>query len=212
MARAYDNSSRQEKARRTRSHIVATARRLLLDGGYPAMTVASLAAEAAVSPQTVYNAIGGKADVVKAVYDAMMAGDDAHIAMSDRPQFRAMFEAADRPAFARAYAAWVRMLSGRVGPLLGALQAHGADAAVTHLMGVIDQERYTGTTHAMTGLRDRIGLPSRWGGRRGLGRLIDAAWTLNSPEVYDRLVRRRQWTPTAYERWLADQFAALIAD
>ena len=210
MARTYDNSARVERARETRAHIVDTAQGLLLEGGYAAMTVASLAAAAGVSPQTVYNSVGGKAAVVKAVYDRMMAADDAEVPMSERPEFQAMFTAADRAAFARAYAAWVRVLAGRVGPLLGALLAHGTDATLTDLVATIEEERYVGTTHAMTGLRDRLGLPDGCRGKAGLTRLIDAVWTLNSPDGYDRLVRRRGWTPAAYEDWLAGQLRALL--
>jgi AcrR family transcriptional regulator len=210
VTRTYDNSARVERARLTRSSIVETARDLLLRGGYPGMTVASLAAAAGVSPQTVYNSVGGKAAVVKAVYDRMMAGDDAEVAMSDRPEFFALFEAVDRPAFAAAYARRVRELSGRAGPLLGALLAHGTDATLVELMDTIEQERYIGTTHAITGLRDRIGLAERHASERGLQRLIDAVWTLNSPDVYDRLVRRRGWSPDEYEAWLAGQLVALL--
>lgn len=210
MARSYDNSARVELAGRTRTTIVETARELLLDGGYPGMTVASLARSAGVSPQTVYNSIGGKPAVVKAVYDRLMAGDDAEVPMSDRPEFQAMFRAADRPAFARAYAAWVRDRAVRVGPLLGALLAHGTDAALVDFAATIEQERYVGTTHAITGLRDRIGLPPQYRGRRGLQRLVDAVWTLNSPDAYDRLVRRRGWSAKEYERWLAGQLIALL--
>jgi AcrR family transcriptional regulator len=210
VARTYDNSARAERAKRTRAQIVQAAQDLLLDGGYSAMTVTSLAAAAGVSPQTVYNAVGGKAAVVKAVYDRMMAGDDADVPMSERPEFRGMFAADDRAAFARAYAAWVRLLSGRVGPLLGALLAHGTDATLVKLVATIEEERYVGTTDAMTGLRDRIGLPDKYAGKAGLTRLIDAVWALNSPDGYDRLVRRRGWTPAAYEVWLAGQITALL--
>jgi AcrR family transcriptional regulator len=210
MARAYDSSSRIEAAQRTRTSIVETARDLLLDGGYPAMTVASLAAAAGVSPQTVYNSVGNKAAVVKAVYDQLMAGDDSAIAMSDRPAFKAMFDAGSRRAFAQAYAGWVRLLAGRAGPLLGALLAHGTDATLVEFMATIEQERYVGTTHAITGLRDRIGLPKQYSDEHGLHRLIDAVWTLNSPDCYDRLVRRRGWSPAEYETWLTGQLVAIL--
>jgi AcrR family transcriptional regulator len=210
VARAYESSARIEGARRTRTSVVATARDLLLKDGYAGMTVASLAAAAGVSPQTVYNSVGSKVDVVKAVYDQMVAGDDSEVAMSDRPEFRAMFECSDRAAFARAYARWVRLLNGRTGPLLGALLAHGSDAALTDFASTIEQERYVGTTDAITGLRDRIGLARRHAGERGLRRLIDAVWTLNSPDCHDRLVRRRGWSPAEYETWLAGQLIALL--
>lgn len=210
VARTYDNSARMVRAERTRTQILETAQELLLAGGYSAMTVVSLAAAADVSPQTVYNSVGGKAAVVKAVYDRMIAGDDVAVAMSDRPEFDALYAAGDRAGFALAYAAWVRLLGGRVGPLLGALSAHGTDGALVDFFATIEQERYTGVTHAMTALRDRIGLPDAYAGRNGLARLIDAVWTLAAPEGYDRLVRRRGWTPAAYEKWLAGLLTALL--
>jgi AcrR family transcriptional regulator len=210
VARAYDSSSRFQGALRTRTSIVETARDLLLHGGYSGMTVISLAAAAGVSPQTVYNSVGNKAAVVKAVYDQMMAGDDAEVAMSDRAEFQAMFDAEDRVAFAHAYAGWIRVLASRAGPLLGALMAHGTDATLLDFTATIERERYVGTTHAITGLRDRIGLPEQYADEHDLNRLIDAVWTLNSPDCYDRLVRRRGWSPAEFETWLAGQLIALL--
>ena len=80
--RSYDSPARREAARATRASIIAAAREILLAGGYDGMTVARLADTAGVSPQTVYNSIGGKAQVVKAVYDVMLAGDDDPTPMS----------------------------------------------------------------------------------------------------------------------------------
>ncbi len=210
MARTYDNSTRIRGAQRTRASIVETARDLLLQGGYAGMTVGSLAAAAGVSPQTVYNSIGNKAAVVKVVYDEMMAGDGAEVAMSDRPEFHAMFDVGNRAAFAHAYATWVRVLSSRAGPLLGALLAHGTDATLLEFTATIEQERYVGTTHAITEMRDRMGLPEHCTDQHGLHRLIDAVWTLNSPDCYDRLVRRRGWSSAEYETWLAGQLSVLF--
>lgn len=97
MARDYDNSTRAEAALHTRRRIVEQARGLLLQGGYRTMTVASLAKAAGVSPQTVYNSVGNKAAVVKAVYDVMLAGDDTPpVPMSLRPEFIAMQNAGTR--------------------------------------------------------------------------------------------------------------------
>jgi AcrR family transcriptional regulator len=210
MARTYDSSARIESAARTRTSIVQTAQDLLLRGGYPAMTVASLAAAAGVSPQTVYNSVGGKAAVVKAVYDQMMAGDDVEVAMSDRAEFHALFEVGDVRAFARAYAGWVATRSSRVGPLLGALLAHGTDAALVDFVDDIEEERYVGTTRALTELRDRVGLVQQHADEQGMRRLIDAVWTLNSPDCYDRLVRRRGWSSTEYQTWFTGQLIALL--
>ena len=48
-------------------------------------------------------------------------------------------------------------------------------------------------------------------GKRPWEQAVDVAWTLNAPEVYDRLVRRCGWTPAAYESWLAEQLRAKLA-
>lgn len=210
MGRAYDNSGRAERARATRDQIIATALGLLLDGGYAAMTVASLAAAAGVSPQTVYNSIGGKPAVVKAVYDQLLAGDAEEVAMSDRPEFEALFAAGDRAEFARAYAGWCRVICERIAPLLGALLAHGTDAPLADFIATIERERYTGATHALEGMRNRLGLPAGVRGAKGFTRLVDAVWALNAPEPYDRLVRRSGWTSAEYEEWLAGQLAVLF--
>lgn len=210
MGRAYDNTGRAERALATRDQIVVTAQGLLLDGGYAAMTVASLAAAAGVSPQTVYNSVGGKPAVVKAVYDRLMAGDAEEVAMSDRPEFHALFSASDRTAFSRAYAGWCRVRNSQVAPLLGALLAHGTDAALVDLLATLERERYIGATRALEGMRERLGLPDGVRGPKGFGRLVDGVWALNAADTYDRLVRRSGWTPAEYEEWLAGQLAVLL--
>src|SRR5918999_2387364 len=116
MTRPYETPARQAQARETRQRIVSAARELMLAGGYARMTIADLARSAGVSAQTVYNSVGGKAEVVKAVYDVTLAGDEEPVPMSLRPEFRAVTEAADVGTWAAAYAAIARMIQQRVGP------------------------------------------------------------------------------------------------
>lgn len=205
--RAYDNSARLEAARVTRARILSAARDLLTAHGYAALTINDLARRAAVSPQTVYNSVGGKAEVLKACYDVTLAGDDEPVPMSRRPQFLAMSDAPDASAFIDRYAAWCRLVNERTAPIMGALSTPGAgDAGASEFAATVEVERRVGTTHALTALRDSHGL------RPGLTlqRAIDATWTLNAPEVYDRLVRRSGWSPAAYERWLAVHLRAAL--
>ena len=207
--RAYDNSGRVQAAADTRRRILDTARTMLLDGGYHSMSVAGLASAAGVSPQTVYNAVGGKAEVVKAVYDVLLAGDEDPVPPSSRPEFLAMGEAPDRASFGRAYAAFSAGIWRRVGPLLGVLLADGPgnDATLAAFVATIDGERLAGNTSAITMLESRHGLPDG----RERGELVDEVWTLTAPEVYDRFVRRRGWSHEAYTAWLSDAVAAACA-
>lgn len=206
--RAYDNSSRAEAALATRRRIIEAAREMLLRDGYHAMSVAGLAANAGVSAQTVYNAIGGKAAVVKAVYDVLLVGDDAPVAMQDRPEFRAMSTAPDREGFVRAYAALCATIYERVGPLLGVLLAQGAggDTGLQEFVATIDRERRTGNTNALNALEAAHGLPPRLDRER----FIDIVWTVTAPETYDRFVRRCGWTHAMYAAWLAEALVAIF--
>ena len=206
--RGYDATRRREAAQQTRRRILATAYDMLLRGGEAEMTVARLARAAGVSPQTVYNSVGGKAQVVKAVYDVTLAGDDDPIPMSERPQFLAMRESADPAAFMRAYAAVSRMIWEHVGPLLGALLQGGAagDATLREFVDTIEQERRTGNGHALDHLDATHGIPTP----PGRDRLHDVVWTLTSAEVADRLIRRCGWSLDDYERWLGDQLVAAV--
>ena len=210
MTRQYRAPQRAAQAQATRSRIVTTAQGLLLgEGGYAGMTITGLAEAAGVSPQTVYNSVGGKAEVVKAVYDVLLAGDQDSTPMSKRPEFRRVTDAETVATYAPAYAAWVRTIYDRVGPLLGTLLAHGpgGDPDLTEFVATIDRERRRGNTNSLRGLAERAQLPR---GRK-FEELVDAIWTLTAPEVYARLVQRREWTPVTYEHWLAKQLSAALS-
>ncbi|WP_374968944.1 TetR/AcrR family transcriptional regulator [Terrabacter sp. BE26] len=206
--RAYDNRSRAEAALQTRRRIIDAAREMLLRDGYHAMSVSALASSAGVSAQTVYNAIGGKSAVVKATYDVMLVGDDAPVAMQDRPEFRAMSQAPDREGFVRAYAALCATIYERVGPLLGVLlaQGGGGDAGLQEFVATIDRERRVGNSNALDALEAAHGLPPRLDRER----VIDIVWTITAPEIYDRFVRRCGWTHQMYAAWLAEALVAVF--
>ena len=197
---------RLESARATRRRIVAAATTLLQSDGYHAMSVSALAKAAGVSPQTVYNAIGGKADVLKLVHDILLAGDEEPIPMADRPEFRAMSGAPDQPAFIDAYARLCGLIYERVGPLLGSVLGHGtgSDAGLATFVDSTEAERRTDQAVMLATLETVHGLPD--GFPRDV--FLDEVWCLTAPEIYDRLVRRCGWSHEAYVRWLEDVLVA----
>src|SRR6478752_4587608 len=73
--RPYDASGRRERASRNRDRVVATAQRLFLRDGYTATTIAAIAAEAGVSPDTIYKGFGGKAGLVRAIRSKALEGE-----------------------------------------------------------------------------------------------------------------------------------------
>ena len=77
--RPYRSTLREDSARRTRRLITDAARRLFLERGYAETSMVAVARAAGVSGQTVYNVFGGKAGLLKHVYDVTLVGD-AHTA------------------------------------------------------------------------------------------------------------------------------------
>lgn len=191
----------------TRRRIVSVAIRLVTEGGYGAMTIAGLARAAGVSPQTVYNAVGGKAEVVKAAYDILLAGDESPVPMADRPEFQAVLRATEASSYGDAYAAFSRRIYDRVGDFQAALLAHGpaGDPVLEDFVRTIDRERRIGNERSIPPtLRGDLG--------PDLPRVVDVVWVLTGPEVHERLCRRAGWTADAYERWLARELERAITE
>jgi len=206
--RRYDNSARLDAASLTRHRIIDATTTLLGEGGYAGLSVAAVASAAGVSPQTIYNAIGGKGALLKACYDITLAGDENDVPMSQRPEFLALGKASSAVEYLAGYAVWVRVLHERVAGIVGPILALDAarDAGAAEFLTAIERERRVGSTHAMTRLIDRFGPPD------GLTveKAVDTCWTLNSPELYVRLVVRCGWTPDAFQTWLARQLQASL--
>jgi AcrR family transcriptional regulator len=139
----------------------------------------AVARRAGVSTQTVYNAVGGKPALLRAVYDVSLAGDDEPVPIAERPAFQAMLAETDGR----------RCLARYAGLRAFADTAEGQRAAGTAMVAGHVAERF--------GLRPGLTVQEA----------ADALWTLTAPEVLERLVVRRGWSLDRAEAWLADAMA-----
>jgi AcrR family transcriptional regulator len=199
-SRRYDSRVRDEAARATRRRAVLAARELFLTRGYAATTVREIAVAAGVSEQTVYGRLGGKAAILKAVYDTVLAGDDEPVPMAERPEFLRLRDAADARTLLAAYAEVATQLNARLRPVLELV--HGARAVEPDLDALARTgaaERRVGATMFARNFVDR-GFA-----RPGLDveGVVDLVWVLNSPEVYLLQVRENELGDQDYRRWLA---------
>jgi AcrR family transcriptional regulator len=203
VARPYSSKVRAEQSRATRQRVLAAARALFLRRGYGGATIDAIAGRARVSVQTVYNAVGGKAVLLKAVYDTMLAGDDEPVPIMGRATVLAMRSTADPYEFIALYVRLGRDMLERVGPLLPVIVAEGGDRDVRAFINTIERERAVGTAAIASLLHERFGL------RTGLTVVAagDILWTLTAPDVSLRLVNRRGWSLDRYESWLTDTIA-----
>jgi AcrR family transcriptional regulator len=206
--RAYDNSARAESSRARQLRVAEVTARMLVDHGYEATTMASIATAAAVSVPWLYKVFGPKPALVKRVYDVLLVGDADHVPLAQRPAFRDLVGETDPHRAIERYAAVSRDLISRVGPLAAALlsAARSTDSELAELATTISRERLLGAT-AFTDHLAELGALTP-----GLTRehARDVVWTLISPEVHRLLVLERGWTPAMYEQWLGDALGAAL--
>jgi AcrR family transcriptional regulator len=196
---------RDQQALLTRRRVLEIALELFLADGYLGTTIDAVARRAGVSTQTVYNAVGGKPALLRAVYDISLAGDDEPVPIAERPAFQAMLAETDGRRCLARYATLSRELWERAGPLVARLlsQAAAGDADLRAFADTAERQRATGTAMVARHVAERFGL------RPGLTvqEAGDVLWTLIAPEVLQRLVARRGWSLDRAEAWLADAMA-----
>lgn len=203
--RRYSTALRAEQTRLTRRRILDAAARLFGERGYLGTTLHQVAAAAEVSVQTVYNIVGGKSVLLKAVYDVTLAGDDAPEAIGARSVVQSMLAAPDARTCLGLYARLGRELGERTLTMVTMLYAQAAtgDPDLAAFVDATERERAVGTRRTAEHVAQLFGL------RPGLD--VDAAadilWTLTSPDVTNRLVRRRGWGWDRYQSWLGDTMA-----
>ncbi len=198
--RPYSSESRAALAAVTRRRILAEDDRLLRQNGYAATTLAQIAQAAGVSVQSVYNLVGGKGELLKAVYDVALAGDDAPVPMAQRPLVQAMIAAKDARQLLGLYAQLAREIGERVQPLVTVVlsQASSGDSQLADFAETIERERGIGAAATARQLASKTWL------RDGVDeqQAADILWALTAPELAQRLVHQRSWGWDRYQRWL----------
>lgn len=196
----YDNRQRARSARATRGRILEAAHTSFLSRGFGGTTIRQVADEAGVSQETIYKTFGGKAALLKSVYDVTLAGDDEAVPLAARPEALAARNATSPAAAATAYAELAQLISSRIDPLLRVLLgARETDPSLAEFARTTEQERLIGCGfyvrhwEQVGWLRDDI----------TVGEAIDSVWALNSPQPR-WLLLDHGWSEERYTRWLAE--------
>lgn len=205
----YDNRQRQQSARATRARVLEAAHASFLRRGFGGTTIRQVADDAGVSQETIYKTFGGKAALLKSVYDVTLAGDDEEVPLAARPEAMAARDAATPAAAATAYAELAQLISSRIDPLLRVLLgARDTDPSLAAFARTTEQERLIGSGFYVRHwdqvgwLRDDITVDEA----------VDAVWALNSPQPR-WLLLDHGWSEERYTRWLAELIRhAIFAD
>jgi TetR/AcrR family transcriptional regulator, regulator of autoinduction and epiphytic fitness len=203
--RRYESAHRQEQAKLTRRAILNAAAKLFVEPGYAATPLTAIAAEAGVAIQTVYKIFGSKKDLLSALVDVTVAGDDEPVPLAER-QFVTDIQALPgaRAKLAR-YAAHLAETHARHATVMVALAGAATadpDAAAIWRKN-LDERR-----QAMTMFAAELA---------GTGELmvdvdtaVDVLWLAMDVRNYDWLVRERGWPTEKFQRWYVDTVAAAV--
>ena len=205
--RRYDSSRRREQAAATSTAILEAARRLFEQHGYPATTMAAIAAEAGVSQKTVYVAFETKAGVLRALWHRLLRGDELDVPVGERAWYREVLDEPDPERQLRLNARNSRIVKQRAAMLLDVFRgAAPSDPEIHQLWTRVQREFYDNQRVIVESLAGKDALAP------GLDvtRATDILWTLNHPNQWQLLVVDRGWTPAEYERWFADTACAQL--
>lgn len=205
--RTYDSSSRRDRARRTQAHIVDVARQLFLRDGYPATTVARVAAAAEVSAETIYKSFGGKPGLIRAIGRTGLAGVGS-VPAEDRSDAMSARET-DPRAILLKWAVLSTEVAPRTAPIM--LLIRSAAATEPEMATVLDEmndERRDRMAHNASGLAEKG--PLRAGVSIDYVRDVLLAYT--APELYELLVLHQHWTVTQYGDFIHRGLVAELLD
>ena len=206
-SRRYDSSNRARQARETRRRIVAAAARLFVRQGYSATSISAIADEAGVAVPTVYASLRSKANILRAVVELTVRGDDETAPLASRAGWQEVERRRDPREQLALFAHLHRQICDREGAVFAQREAAaGADPEATQLLAEHDQARYETQRRLARSLHRRKQLKPGLAAREA----TDVIWTLASERTFLALVRDRRWKAEDYERWVAEQLVAAL--
>jgi AcrR family transcriptional regulator len=188
--------TRREKAALTRARMLDAAYDLFCELGFRATTMDAIATRAGVAVQTLYFTFHTKDDLVQAVHERTVLGDD-QLPPPLQPWYQA---AVEQPDITKAVAGIVRgvgTILARVAPMVPAFHAVAGDPA-----GEVWRRGEELRLQGMAEIIDELSPKSRV--RRGLSRehAADLLFVLLGPALYRSLVFERGWSAGQWATWV----------
>jgi TetR/AcrR family transcriptional regulator, regulator of autoinduction and epiphytic fitness len=205
--RRYESAHRQEQARQTRRAILAAAEILFVEPGYAATPLTAVAARAGVAVQTVYKVFGTKQALLSALVDVTVAGDDEPVALPDR-EFVAEIRALTgvRAKLTRYARHLIETHTRQAQVMLALATAATADPEAAAIWRKNLDDRRAG----MAAFAADLAATGELRPDHTIDTAADVLWLAMDVRNYDWLVRRRGWSPDAFQRWYVDTVAAAL--
>ena len=192
--RSYRSTLREERAQDTRQRIRDSARDLFTSRGFTDTTIAQIATQAGVSPQTIYSVFGSKAAIVGEMLSQLEGAPERAKVMAE------MLAEHEPRRQLRLFVSMHRKMFEHGAPIVRAAMAARGDSDVAAMAERGDANRRAGTCRLVGLWSDKGAL------RHGLDS-EDAAerlWLLTSAEQFLNAIDGLGWSPDHYEKWLGD--------
>jgi AcrR family transcriptional regulator len=205
--RPYDSSRRAERTQASKRAVIAAARDLFLARGFADTTVEAISVASQVPIATVYRLFKTKTAILKQVIDTAVVGDDAPVALGDRPVVKDAQAADDPKAMTAAWAHVARQVFDNTAALRLVLRVAAAlDTEAAALQDSIEEQRRVGQARVARALAHKGFLGS--GLKETEAR--DIVYALMSIDTYRILRLEQRWSGARYERWLANALYQLL--
>ena len=166
--------------------------------------MAAIAADAGVSPETIYKAFGGKAGLVRAIRDEALGGEGPVHAEERSDELQAAER--DPRAIIEGWGHLTAEVAPRVAPILLLVRDAAADPEMARLQEDLDRQR-------LARMASNAATLARGGHLRPGVSVEDAAeimWAYTAPELYELLVGKRGWTPGRFGSFVAEALIAAL--
>jgi hypothetical protein len=144
------------------------------------------------------------------VLDQALAGDDAPVAVADRPWFRPVWDATTPGAVLDAYAQVCVVIARRAAPLFEAARRAAEHAPeVADLWNTLQSNRRAGAAMIIRHIQTLGDLAPELDNETA----VDTLWIFNDPGHYAALVTQRGWSEHTFRNWPAHRMHdALLPD
>jgi AcrR family transcriptional regulator len=202
--RRYRSERRREQAEQTRQRVLDAAAKLFEERGYETATIAAIAVEAGVSPETVYARFDNKRTLLGELVRSAVRGEDpAPVPEQSGP--RALAALTDQREQLGLFAADIVPRIERAGPMMAVLAgAPRTDPELAELLTRLHADRLRNLGVLVDALAANGPL------RLDRDEAVETVWALASPDLHRLLTRSRGWTRERYRDWLSESLVALL--
>lgn len=198
--RRYDSTLRARRAAETRAALISAATELFTTSGWSNTGMRDVASRAGVAVETLYSHFSSKRKLFDAVVDHAVVGDDAPVAVADRPEFEAI-GTGSRAARIAAAASLAAAINERTAPFARLVrEAAHADPEIAEVLRATRERQ---RLDVAAGLALVLQRPPT-------DRERDGVWAVLSPEVFLLLVHESGWSTEQYQDWLTETLGRLV--